>query len=176
MKHKLIILVPLLFLTIGFANPVIRHVYNDWIEVEYYQEYPKGSVNRHNLSNIPDEYLLAMVAIHECINICPEDTKYIQEATWNRVQVNWGNYGKLTDQLKSSEFKGLLDSNFYFNPENKKHIFALKSAKRVIKGEREITKKRIFGWISHHDTDTIFLKKVHNKIIVTPTWHQFWYK
>lgn len=174
MKKKIVFL-PFFLLPL-FVNPHLPfHVPGYWINIEYYNEYPKGSINRHNLDSVSDEYLLAMVAIHECINICPQDAPYIIEATWNRVANNWGNYGDLKKQLKSSEFRGLLDSNFYFDPSNIKHCLALKQARDVIKGKRKC-EYFIVGWLTHYDSDTIHVNKAMKKVIATPTWHKFWTK
>lgn len=132
------------------------------------------NVTKEKLESIPDEYLLAMVAIHECINLCPQDTKFIQEATWNRVKVNWGNHGtKLYQQLSSTEFNGLIDKNFYFNPDNPKHLFALELAKRVVSGEREVKHKLLLGWLTDYDDPTHY-DKAMKTFIATPTWHKFW--
>lgn len=169
----------LCFICMGFSiNPYIKeHFHVSLIPVSYYLEYPKGSIKKSNLDDIPDEYLLAMVAIHECINLYPQDAKYICEATWNRVELNWGGYGQtLAAQLKSSEFKGLIDSNFYFNPFNKKHLFALECAKRVLEGEKEIHHKQIVGWLTHYDNDTKHVNRAMKRVIATPTWHKFWVK
>ena len=166
----------LIFSGLIIANSTIDHSkIGNWIHVEYLHEYPKGTVSKRDLKNISDEYLLAMVAIHECINLCPQDAKYICEATWNRVELNWGNYGNtLAAQLQSSEFKGLIDSNFYFNPFNKKHLFALECAKRVLKGEKEVHHKQIVGWLTHYDNDYKHVNKAIKRVIATPTWHKFW--
>lgn len=171
-KYKLVFLL-LLVPVIIISNKPYHLI--DWIEVEYYNEYPKGTVNKYNLENIPDDYLLAMVAIHECINICPQDAPYIIEATWNRVFYNWGNYGGLKSQLKSSEFKGLLDENFYFNPFNIRHCLALKEARQVIKGKRR-TDKIIVGWLTHYDNDSKHVNRAMKRVVSTPTWHKFWTK
>lgn len=167
----------LCFICMGFSiNPYIKeHFHVSVIPVSYYLEYPKGSIKKSDLDDIPDQYLLAMVAIHECINLYPQDAKYICEATWNRVELNWGNYGnRLAAQLKSSEFKGLIDSNFYFNPYNKKHLFALKCAKRVLEGEKEVNHKQIVGWLTHYDNDLKHVNKAMKRVVSTPTWHKFW--
>lgn len=175
-KYGFIVL--LVFSGLMITNSTIDHSkIGNWIHVEYIHEYPKGSVKKQDLTDIPDEYLLAMVAIHECINICPQDAKYICEATWNRVQVNWGGYGNnLSKQLSSGEFKGLVDQNFYFDPSNSKHIFALEIAKRVIDGEREIYHRNIYGWLTNYDSDLDHVRKASTTVIATPTWHKFWYR
>lgn len=176
-QSKKIVIVLFLFLCIGFVlNPYTKHHFHiNLIPVEYLNEYPAGTIKKSDLDDIPDEYLLAMVAIHECINLYPQDAKYICEATWNRVELNWGGYGNtLAAQLKSSEFKGLVDSNFYFDPSNKKHLFALECAKRVLEGEREVNHKNIVGWLTHYDNDIKHVNKASALVIATPTWHKFW--
>lgn len=173
---KQIVLLSVFLLPLILTNPKLPlFLFEHWINVEYYNEYPKGTINRYNLDSVSDEYLLAMVSIHECINICPQDAPYIMEATWNRVQINWGNYGDLKAQLRSSEFRGLLDSNFYFDPSNIKHCLALKQAREIIKGKRK-TKKIIVGWLTHYDNDTTHVNKAMSKVVKTPTWHKFWSK
>ena len=175
-KHsKILLVVFLLFVGIVVANPLRPFHLDNLIKIEYYNEYPKGSIQKKHLKDIPNEYLLAMVAIHECINLYPQDTKFIQEATWNRVELNWGGYGNtLSQQLCSSEFRGLIDSNFYFNPDDIRHIFALETAKRVLKGHKESEHKLLVGWLTTYDSDSKHVNKASRKVIPTPTWHKFW--
>lgn len=177
-KHLRVFMIGVLLLIgIMVVNPIRPLHLDNLIQIEYYLEYPKGSVQKRHLKDIPNEYLLAMVAIHECINLYPQDTKFIQEATWNRVELNWGGYGNtLSQQLCSSEFRGLIDSNFYFNPDNSKHIFALETAKRVLKGHKESENKLLIGWLTTYDSDSKHVNKASKKVIPTPTWHKFWSK
>lgn len=153
-----------------------KFVIENWVEVEHYNEYSRGFVSRENIREIPKDYLLAMIAIHECINTQPQDAWYIIEASYNRELINHGKYGDIYSQVLSTEFKGLIDQNFYFDPENLKHIMCLDYARRIINGERK-SKHVILGWVNFkYDTDSIFLKKVRKRIVSLPdaTWHQFW--
>ena len=161
----------------------IPNSYRIWLPVvptylEYYNEYPKGSLTKERVKrmNIPEEYLLAMVSIHECINTAPQDSWYIMEATWNRVQYNHGNYGKtVKEQILSPEYNGLIDKNFYFNPSNPRHCQALTDAKQIISGKRKC-KHPILGWVHFgNDTNKKFLNKVKSRIVNTgDTHHKFW--
>ena len=129
-------------------------------------------VQRSNIKDIPNEYLLAMVAIHECINTCPQDASYIMMATWNRVLLNYGKYGSLPEQLLSSEFNGLIDKNFYFDSKDKRHVECLKKAKDIIAHGPDV---RILGWYSK-EANVKFTASIKNRVVSLPikTCHTFW--
>ena len=98
--------------------------------------YRNFSIN-DSLDIIPEDYLLAMVAIHEAVNLCSlEECSLIMQSTWNRAICNWNNHGNsILEQIKSTEFKGLLDKNFKFNSSNPKHIECLKISRSIIQGK-----------------------------------------
>lgn len=129
------------------------------------------NVSRSSIMTIPDDYLLAMVAIHECINTCPQDAYYIITATWNRVLVNHGGYGNLKAQLLSSEFNGLIDQNFYFDNTDPKHIRCLKLARKAM---REKSSFKAIGWYSK-GANPQFISLVSSRVVKTKgTCHVFW--
>ena len=163
----------------------VPNSYRIWLPVvptylEYYNEYPKNSLTKEKVKrmNIPEEYLLAMVAIHECINTAPQDSWYIMEATWNRVKCNHGGYGKtVKNQILSPEYNGLIDKRFYFNPSNPRHCQALKDARQIIQGKRK-SEHNILGWVHFsNDPNKKFLNKVRSLVVHTKgTHHKFWAK
>ncbi len=169
----------LIFISIGFPTnsyQVEGHTYENRLKVEYLIKYPKNSITRDLVRSrtIPKDYILAMIAIHECINICKEDTPYIIESSYNRELLNWGNYGDVYDQILSTEFRGLIDKNFYFNPDNPKHLWALNCARMTLEGRRLVKDQYIVGWTTYYDSDITHVRKTLNRNIITPTWHTFW--
>lgn len=174
-RNSLVLVILVTFCT-STATHSVDLKYQNWIEVQYFIKYPKGSVTRNLVRSktIPKDYLLAMIAIHECINVCKEDTPYIIESSYNRELLNWGNYGDIYGQILSTEFRGLIDKNFYFNPDNPKHLYALECARRILNGHKEVPNKYIVGWLTHYDSDSYHVKKAKKLVIATPTWHEFW--
>lgn len=140
-----------------------------------YKEYKNVTRDMIKTKSIPKEYILAMIAIHECINLAPQDAKFIIQASLNRERLNWGGYGDIYSQILSPEYKGLIDKNFYFDPRNKKHIQAYETACQVLK--KDVTHHTILGWVHFkNDTDRKFLNKVKNRCVnlSEKTHHKFW--
>ena len=170
-----------IILIILFSFGVIATAHNfsgkirEYVIVDYRQF---QNVTKESLNFIPDDYLLSMVAIHEAVNLCSMyECALIMQSTWNRVECNWGNYGDLKGQLRSSEFKGLIDKNFKFNPDNPKHIQCLEIAREIISGKK-YHKKEILGWNKSTDPNQEHLAiclplKVKTK---EKTIHWFWQK
>lgn len=153
------------------------------IKVEYLLEFPKGTFSGSSgrkliaSKTIPKEYILAMIAIHECINTQPQDAPYIIQASYNRELINHGRHGDIYGQVLSSEYKGLLDRNYYFNPYNSEHMRCLQIARDVLAGKK-YSNHRILGWVNFgFDNDYKFLNRVKSLIVPTEgTFHQFWAK
>jgi len=124
--------------------------------------------NEDNIDIVPEEYVLAAVAYHECYNLDTLERRYVMEAVWNRVQDNFNNNGTtLKEQmLAPKQFTGLFKyspEQFRFEATDSLLIQNLNMAREIIYENKRSCPKRIYYWASKsQDSNTAHYRNIIN--------------
>ena len=121
-----------------------------------------------NIDIVPEEYVLAAIAHHECFNLDTLERRYVMEAVWNRVQDNFNNNGTtLKEQiLAPKQFTGLFKyypEQFRFEGTNPLLVENVKIARDIIYKNNRSCPKRIYYWASKsQDSNTSHWRNIIN--------------